>query len=190
MGPRHFFVSRRFRNLERRAGGFRGGVVTVRWDGPQRLRTESMLSAIRARTDAGRIVSLIGFIAGGIIGGLGFWALGYQALVVQPPTGRIVPNLLFLVSVLAFMFSLISPLALVLFIRRKRKSQMQRELGAIGGYAAAFAFVAGLGLLGVFVLEDLGIDSAVEGMVFLDAVFGFTFGGIAGSLLAERWMND
>lgn len=142
-----------------------------------------------AQTNARRFVQVIGFIVGSLIGGLGFWTIGYQSIIVRSTSGGIVWNLLLLISILAFMFSLISPLALVLFFRRNRRRGVKRDLVTAGGYVAAFAFVAGLGLLGVFVLEDLGIDSAIEGIVFMDAVFGFTFGGIAGTLLVQRWMG-
>lgn len=142
-------------------------------------------------TELGRsTVSLGGFIAGAIIGGSLFWTIGYRAVIVHSGSGSLVWEFLFFVSVLAFVFSIVSPLALVLFIGRNRDSQVKRELVTVGGYAAAFAFVVGLGFLGVFVLQDLGIDSPAEGIVFLDAVFGFTFGGIAGTLLVRRWSRQ
>jgi hypothetical protein len=134
-----------------------------------------------------RIASFAGFVLGALTGGLGFWAIGYQALIRHPTTGGVVWNGLLLVSMLAFVFAIMSPIALVMYFGANRASAVKQDLVTVGGYVAGAAFVVGLGVLGVTVLGRFGIDTAIDGIVFMDGVFGFTFGGIAGNVLARRW---
>lgn len=136
-----------------------------------------------------RVTGFVGFVLGAVAGGLGFWAIGYQAVIRHPTSGGALWNGLLLVSMLAFVFAIMSPVALVMYFGTGGASGAKRDLVTVGGYVAAAAFVVGLGVLGVTVLGRFGIDTAIDGIVFMDGVFGFAFGGIAGHSLARRWVR-
>lgn len=131
-----------------------------------------------------KAIAFVGFLVGSSLGAVGFWGIGYVAF--HSSSASVVVDVLAFVAILAFVASLISPLALVLFFRSRFRGRVRQDLVTIGGYVVAFLFVAAIGFLGVFVLSDLGIDTALEGIAFLDAVFGWTFGGILGAILASR----
>lgn len=131
-----------------------------------------------------RTGSALGFAVGSVLGGLTFLLVGYVGLL-QRPTG-IVGGLLFFVSILAFMGAFVAPFALAMFVGRGRESLAGKQLLSMGANVLTVLFLFALGLVGVYVLDPLGIDTATELMVVLDGVFGFVWGGIVGALLIRR----
>lgn len=131
--------------------------------------------------------STVGFVVGAAIGGAAFLALGHTALIVQP--GGLVWDLGFFVSILAFIGGFLAPFGLVMYLGKGRETETRAAMVRTAGEVLTVIFIFGLGLVGLYVLEPLGVDTATEIMVVLDGVFGAVWGGIAGSKYAGNYLR-
>lgn len=131
--------------------------------------------------------STVGFLIGAVVGGAAFLALGHTALVVQP--GGLVWDVAFFLSILAFIGGFLAPFGLVMYIGKGQQTETRAALVRTAGEILTVVLLFGLGLLGLYVLEPLGIDTATEIMVMLDGLFGFVWGGILGSRFAGNYVR-
>lgn len=136
-----------------------------------------MSSAIARRW----LVVLVGFLVGAAVGGSVFWGIGYYGWVT--PIRHPVRPLLTFVTLLVLPMSLVAPLAVVRYLGRGVEG-----VARWGVTLVAYALMVGLSFLLAYVgvFQALGIDTAVEALAFFTALFGGSFGAIAGAMLAER----
>ncbi len=128
-----------------------------------------------------RFAALVGFAVGGAVAGAAFWGIGYYGWV--SPIRHPMKDLLAFVTLLVFPMSLVAPLALVRYLGRNLRGA-KRWVVTLVGYALLIGFTFVLAYLELF--QALGIGTAEEALAFFAALFGVTFGGIAGSKLAAR----
>jgi len=137
-----------------------------------------------------RAASVVGFLCTGAMGGATMVAVGSAAIISGV---RGVPGLLLsIVSFLGLFGSLLAPYALVLFIGKGQQGKSGTQVVKLAAHVFTVVFLGGIGLVGVYFLGPLGVDSWAEVFVFLDGVFGFVWGGIIGakltrSLFDTRW---
>ncbi|PSP79131.1 hypothetical protein BRC81_06595 [Halobacteriales archaeon QS_1_68_20] len=128
-----------------------------------------------------RFAALVGFVLGGAVAGAAFWAIGYYGWV--SPIRHPLKDLLAFVTLLVFPMSLVAPLALVRYLGRNLQGA-KRWLVTLVGYGLLIGFTFVLAYLELF--QALGVETAEEALAFFAALFGVTFGGIAGSKLATN----
>jgi hypothetical protein len=124
------------------------------------------------------------FVAGGSVGGLALFAVGYQAMVVEG-SGPL-RDAWFFVGLAAFLGSFVAPLALVQFLCRRWTGAIEDFFARSAAFAVNVVFLFLLGGVGAKVVSPL-VDRPARGMfAFLDGVFGFVWGGIIVLLVAEH----
>lgn len=135
----------------------------------------------------GVVTVLAGGTAGAILGGALFWWIGMVAMTA--PAGSLVGAVAFIISFIAFVGSWVTPLTIGLVLRSTVASAMNRELVTVGAYSLMVIGVLAFALAGLSVPVEIGIDTASEAIAFLDGIFGFVIGGIAGAKIAVRFVE-